>query len=449
MKSAIVTLMAACLAIHLNAASSAQSSSAIVCWGDNSLHQHATPTPPASQIRLAGSCSVLRTGFLSSQGVLELWGDGASNPPNAPASLSDIDQAGLGYSHGVALRRDGSIVAWGDNTYGQTDVPPNLLAIVKISAGGFFNTALHANGTVTCWGMGSANSGPTMNFGQCVVPQGISGVVLIASGDHHTLAYRVDGSLVGWGDNRFGQLDFPAAISGIIQLAAGGLHTVVLRSNGEVTCLGTTVAFGGLNYNFGQCNVPAGLTDVIQVAAGNWHSAALRRDGHVAVWGNNDAKQCDVPADLHDVVQIASGRYHIAALRAFQTIDSVTPISGPASGGTRVTIVGSNFNSNCEVRFDGQLAPDVVINSSSSLQATTPPNFPGEATVSVNDSSRVAFYYRPECGSDLDQDGEVSGGDLAILLLDWGPCYSSMQAGQSQDPPELLADDSAQKPTQR
>jgi hypothetical protein len=114
-----------------------------------------------------------------------------------------------------------------------------------------------------------------------------------------------------------------------------------------------------------------------------------------------------------------------------------------------VTITGTNFPPNAKVSFDGAPATNVQVVSSTTITATTPSGFPGEAVVTVDWGSATAFYYRPECGSDLDQDGEVSGGDLAILLLDWGPCYSSVRASGPQDPPELLADEPAQKPTQR
>ena len=70
------------------------------------------------------------------------------------------------------------------------------------------------------------------------------------------------------------------------------------------------------------------------------------------------------------------------------------------------------------------------------------------ATVTVamvgNTASAEAFYYRPECGSDLDQDGEVTTADISIVLLDFGPCYS--QSGAPSAPsPTPLADEPAQK----
>ena len=55
-----------------------------------------------------------------------------------------------------------------------------------------------------------------------------------------------------------------------------------------------------------------------------------------------------------------------------------------------------------------------------------------------------AFYYRPECGSDLDQDGEVTAADIAIVLLDFGPCYSNAANTQPEDStPFLLKDEPA------
>jgi hypothetical protein len=114
-----------------------------------------------------------------------------------------------------------------------------------------------------------------------------------------------------------------------------------------------------------------------------------------------------------------------------------------------VTITGANFSPNPTVRFGDQLAQTATYLSPTRISAVTPAGNPGMCNVTVNGSSALAFYYRPECGSDLDQNGSVDGGDMSILLLDWGTCYSSVQASQSKDPPGLLADEPAQNPVQR
>jgi hypothetical protein len=103
----------------------------------------------------------------------------------------------------------------------------------------------------------------------------------------------------------------------------------------------------------------------------------------------------------------------------------VQPISGPAEGGTAITISGTGFSPDAAVSVGGVPALSVNYVSSSRLTAVTPQGLPGVAAVTVGCASSDAFYYRPYCGSDLDQNGSVDGGDLAILLLDWGPCYSN------------------------
>ena len=49
------------------------------------------------------------------------------------------------------------------------------------------------------------------------------------------------------------------------------------------------------------------------------------------------------------------------------------------------------------------------------------------------------IYYRPECGSDLDQNGIVDAGDISIILLDFGQCYETpLVAPGTPEVPELL-----------
>ncbi|MEU3532885.1 MULTISPECIES: IPT/TIG domain-containing protein [Streptomyces] len=79
------------------------------------------------------------------------------------------------------------------------------------------------------------------------------------------------------------------------------------------------------------------------------------------------------------------------------TIDSLAPTSGPASGGTAVTITGTNLDTTDSVTFGGTPAPFAVINSTT-LSAVTPPGTAGAADVVVtnpagSDTSVGAFTY--------------------------------------------------------
>lgn len=113
---------------------------------------------------------------------------------------------------------------------------------------------------------------------------------------------------------------------------------------------------------------------------------------------------------------------HTAAIQVpLPQITGVSPISGPSTGGTAITITGTDFFPYSTVLIGGAPATDVVVVSPTKITAVTPAGFPGPTEVKVNLGSAIAFYYRPECGADLDQNGEVDGADLSILLLEWGP----------------------------
>lgn len=61
----------------------------------------------------------------------------------------------------------------------------------------------------------------------------------------------------------------------------------------------------------------------------------------------------------------------------------VEPDSGPASGGTRVTIIGEHFPQGASFLFDGVPATEVVVDSETRARATTPAGRPGFVTVRV------------------------------------------------------------------
>jgi hypothetical protein len=79
------------------------------------------------------------------------------------------------------------------------------------------------------------------------------------------------------------------------------------------------------------------------------------------------------------------------------TVTSLSPTSGPATGGTAVTITGTNLTSTTEVTFDGDPAPFTVI-SDTSVSAVTPPGAAGAVDVVVtneagSDTVAAAFTY--------------------------------------------------------
>ena len=121
------------------------------------------------------------------------------------------------------------------------------------------------------------------------------------------------------------------------------------------------------------------------------------------------------------------------------SISSVIPPSVPSQGGSTITIRG-NFPPNPIVKVGGVPATNVTRVSITQITATTPALLPGMASVQVNDFTLPeAIYIRPECGSDLDQNGSVDAGDIGIILLDFGQCYTNpLAAPVDPDVPPLL-----------
>ena len=119
----------------------------------------------------------------------------------------------------------------------------------------------------------------------------------------------------------------------------------------------------------------------------------------------------------------------------------VFPAFGSPTGGSPVTIIGSGFSQNPTVTFNGVQAASVTRVSSTQLAVTTPPGSFGPASVTVDGfASANAFVYLSACSSDLDQNGTVDAGDIALLLLDFGPCTepSFALAAPAAAPPSML-----------
>ncbi|MFB7779512.1 IPT/TIG domain-containing protein [Streptomyces bauhiniae] len=71
------------------------------------------------------------------------------------------------------------------------------------------------------------------------------------------------------------------------------------------------------------------------------------------------------------------------------TVATVAPSSGPASGGTGVTITGTNLNTTESVTFDGTPAPFSVVNTTT-LSVVTPPGAVGTVDVVVTNPAGSA-----------------------------------------------------------
>ena len=338
------------------------------------------------------SFALLKVGTIMSWGsnFAGALGNGATADSAVPVAVSLPTRAKAVSSNGphvLALVGTGKVMAWGDNEYGQLGDGTHTGPETCPSAG---------TSTVPC------SKTP-------VAVTGLRGVVAISAGDDHNLALLKDGTVMAWGANNDGQLgdntttdsDVPVPVSGLTgvkAISAGGFHSLALLNDGTVMAWGDS---GNGQLGDGTIinkHVPVavtGLSGVTAISAGLAHSLALLTDGTVKAWGWNENGQLGngtphgestlaLPVvGLSGVATISAGGYHSLADSPPPAITKVTPTKGPASGGTTVTITGSNLNGATSVEFGSTPATSYTVNSPSSITATSPPETPGLVDVRV------------------------------------------------------------------
>ncbi len=119
------------------------------------------------------------------------------------------------------------------------------------------------------------------------------------------------------------------------------------------------------------------------------------------------------------------------------TLTSVSPTSGPTSGGTRITLTGSNFTTTVTVTVGGAAATSITRVSSTQVQATTPAGTAGARDVRLTNSDGQAatrsggFTYTQAENTDTDGDGLPNAWETQYGL---DPNSASGNNGGSGDP---------------
>jgi hypothetical protein len=130
-------------------------------------------------------------------------------------------------------------------------------------------------------------------------------------------------------------------------------------------------------------------------------------------------------------------------------VSSVSPNNGPTTGGTGVTITGTNFAAGASVTLGGTAATNVVVVSSTSITATTPAHAAGAVTVVVtvngqSGSLSNGFTYNGTGGVSFGQvaaatpqvptqvvtvtyPGAQTAGDLNVVVVGWNDTTSTVQ----------------------
>ncbi len=132
------------------------------------------------------------------------------------------------------------------------------------------------------------------------------------------------------------------------------------------------------------------------------------------------------------------------------SVSAVSPNSGPATGGTSVTITGANFASGATVTFGGTAATNVAVVNSTSITATAPAHAAGAVTVSVSANGQTAnlangFTYTASATPiafvqvasttvasaqtvTVAYPGAQTAGNLNIVVVGWNDTSASVQS---------------------
>ncbi|KPA12012.1 BNR repeat domain protein [Candidatus Magnetomorum sp. HK-1] len=258
------------------------------------------------------------------------------NKPDGEGQLTDIISVAAGFSHSMALQKDGKVMAWGSNNTSQlgnisvgsesylpvyVNGPASetyLTDIIAIAAGKQHSVALRSDGTVWTWGdntLGQLGNNNLLNQQRPIQVTGPSGtgyltnVVAVSAGSFHTLALKKNGSVWAWGSNSDGQIGLDKGVefqkipicitqlSQITRISAGFSHNIARKSNGTVWTWGNNADgqlgyFTGNDYSISPQQVKAvdgigDLMNVVDVIAAFSHSMALKDDGTLVAWGSN------------------------------------------------------------------------------------------------------------------------------------------------------------------
>ncbi len=365
--------------------------------------------------------------------------------PAAVKGLSNVTAIAAGGEFSLALVTGGTVRSWGNDESGElgnsaveegfSDLPVTVDAlseVTAVAAGSAHSLALLADGTVKSWGqntdgeLGQGTMGARKETPAAV--SGLTGVTGISAGTHDSLAVLGGGAVRAWGINHWGTLgdgksgepsDVPVVVGGVAKVAsisAGGSHMLAF---GEplptVSSISPSVGPAG-----GKTQVTiqgASFTEVTGVHFGSAAASGVTVESPTEVSAEAPAGtgtvDITVTTNAGTSAPTSADRY---TYEPAPTITRLSPKLGPASGETAVTITGTGFTGATGVSFAG-VAASYVVNSPTTITATSPAGASGRANVTVTTpggtsatSSKDLFTYKPVVEAVSPNAGSTSGG---------------------------------------
>jgi alpha-tubulin suppressor-like RCC1 family protein len=388
----------------------------VMAWGENESGQlgdgkYAQSNTPVPVKNLKGVTAISAGGefglALLGDKTVRAWGnderaqlgnasveEGNSNLPASVEGLSGVAAIAAGADHGLALLSGGTVVAWGDDTAGELgdgtikpfSVAPvsvgGLAGATTISAGGQDSVALLGSGAVKTWGTNASGVlGDGVLGGTSAVPVtviGLTKAVSVSAGRSHMLA--------------FGEpIPTVASVSPNVGPTAGG---TVVTINGNTFTGASSVKFGSAQASSFTVDSASSITALAPPGTGTVDVTVTTPSG-----------------------TSPTGSFDHFTFQAPPIVAKLATKSGPATGGTSVTITGSEFTAATSVSFGQTSAPSFTVNSPTSITAVAPPGIGGTVDVHVSNtagtsssSSKDRFKYLPVVEGVAPGSGPASGG---------------------------------------
>ncbi|MFI4985666.1 MAG: IPT/TIG domain-containing protein [Solirubrobacterales bacterium] len=447
----------------------------VMAWGDNESGQLGIGTAaedselPVAVTGLTGVKAIAAGANYSlallTNGTAMAWGDNesgqlgtgntkSSNAPVAVKALTGVSAISAGSEFALALLTNQTVKAWGNDEKGQlgnvtveeaeatsSDVPvvvETLSGVRAVAAGANHGLATLSGGTVMGWGddsFGELGNG-TIKARETtpVAVSGLSGVTAISAGGQNSAAVLGSGSVMTWGTDASGVLgdgvpggmsDVPVAVVGLAKAASISAGRFDMLAFGEpipvVTSVspqigpaagGATVTISGNTFT-GATAVKFGTAEATSFtveSATSITATAPPGTGTVNV-------TVTTPAGMSP--PSAADRY---TYQAAPTVTILSTKSGPAAGGTIVTITGTEFATASKVAFGQTSAVEFTINSPTSITAVAPAAVGGTVDVSVTNvdgtsasSSKDHFKYVPAVEGVSPNAGSTHGGESVTV----------------------------------
>ena len=449
-------------------------------WGSNEFGQLGTGSKPAETevpIQVPGLTGVSAvaagedfTLALLSNGTVMAWGqndsgqlgNGNANEQDTPVEvkgLTGVTAIAAGGQFSMALLNDGTVVAWGADGHGQLGneenfleeepgeeegihstkpVPVDGLSNVKaIAAGKIHALALLNNGTVESWGddsEGELGNGAIEEWNFKATPVSGLTATAIAAGAHISAAVSSTGTVMTWGSNADGALgtgatgepsEVPVQAQNIAQaigVSAGGGHVLAFGEAGpavsKVTPHEGPMAGGGVvtitGANFGGASA-------VHFGASPASSFTVESSSSITATAPAGSGTVDVTVTTASGTSAPAVADHYT-YRPPPTVTKLSVKGGPSTGGTALTINGTEFAGVTGVSFGGVPAASFTVVSPVTINAVAPAGTAGYQNVTVTTvggtsaiNSKDRFKYAPVIESVSPPNGLLAGGNTVTI----------------------------------